>query len=67
MSGYAGMVAPPGYFTGYELQHYAGIIPVPRYWGRSFRGRGKGWRNRFYAPGLMGWQRFGNRIPMYGW
>lgn len=25
--------------------------------GCSFRGRGRGWRNWFYATGLTGWQR----------
>ncbi len=27
--------------------------------GRGFSGRGRGWRNMFYATGLPGWMRYG--------
>jgi len=34
--------------------------------GRGFGGGGRGWRNRYYATGLTGWQRAASAYPM-GW
>ena len=44
-----------GYCAGYAVPGYANAAG-----GRGFRGRGRGggrgWRNRYYATGLTGWQ-----------
>ena len=49
-----------GYCAGYDMPGY--MNPVPGY-GRSrgggWGGGGRGWRHRFYATGLFGWQRGG--------
>jgi len=52
-----------GYCAGYSVPGY--MSPLP---GRGFRGRGRGrgWRNRFYATGLTGWQRAAMGQPAYG-
>jgi len=57
-----------GYCAGYGVPGF--MNPVPgRYgaWGGGFwggRGRGCGWRNRYWATGLPGWARAG--IPAWG-
>lgn len=42
-----------GPLTGGGRGYCTGAAPGP--WGR--RGGGRGWRNRYYATGLTGWQR----------
>ena len=64
-----------GPMTGRKAGLCAGY-PVPGYmnpygWGAGmgFRGRGgggRGWRNRFYATGLTGWQRAAFGWPPWG-
>jgi len=54
-----------GYCAGYGMPGYAnpgggGGFGFGRGFGRG-RGGGRGWRNRFWATGLYGWQRG------YGW
>ena len=55
-----------GYCAGYGMP--GSMNPVPGYgargWGRG-RGGGQGWRHRFWATGLTGWQRAGLAGP--GW
>ncbi len=42
-----------GYCAGYPVAGF-----MNRFFGGGFgRGGGRGWRNRFYATGLTGWQR----------
>ena len=54
-----------GYCAGYGMPGYLNPVGGRRgFWGRGFGGRGRGgggfgWRNRFYATGLTGWQRAG--------
>jgi hypothetical protein len=57
-----------GYCAGYSAPGYANAVPGRGYgmgWGRGMAwggwgpGRGRGWRHRYYAPGLPGWARFG--------
>ncbi|MBN1554099.1 MAG: DUF5320 domain-containing protein [Phycisphaerae bacterium] len=60
-----------GYCAGYGVPGYMNPIG-----GRGFgafgggrglgRGGGRGWRNRYYATGLTGWQRAGWGYPAYG-
>jgi hypothetical protein len=52
-----------GYCAGYSVPGYAhpGAGRGYGFWGRG-RGGGRGWRNRFYATGLTGWQR-----AAFGW
>jgi len=55
-----------GYCTGNGMPGY--MNPVPGYGGRGWgrgRGGGRGWRYRFWATGLTGWQRAGLAGP--GW
>ncbi|NLH17187.1 MAG: DUF5320 domain-containing protein [Phycisphaerae bacterium] len=50
-----------GYCAGFGMPGYANL-------GRGFGvgfGRGRGWRNRFYATGLPGWMRFGGNVMPY--
>ncbi len=54
-----------GYCAGYDMPGYMNPIPGGGYGGLG-RGRGggwggggRGWRHRFYATGLTGWQRGG--------
>jgi len=45
----------------------AGTDGVYRTGGRFLgRGGGRGWRNRYYATGMTGWQRAAYRTPAYG-
>jgi len=57
-----------GYCAGYGMPGYMNPGPGRRLWfgrGRGFWawaggfGRGRRWRNMFYATGLPGWMRFG--------
>jgi len=54
-----------GYCAGYGAPGF--VNPVA---GRGFgawgRGRGRGWRNQYYATGLTGWQRAGMGGAAYG-
>ncbi|MBN1996422.1 DUF5320 domain-containing protein [candidate division KSB1 bacterium] len=50
-----------GYCAGYPHPGY--ITPGFGYWGRGFRGGGRGWSNRYYATGLTGWMR--SVYPVY--
>ena len=54
-----------GYCAGYSMPGFA----TPG-WGRGFWGRGRGggfgWRNRFVASGLTGWQRAAAGWPAWG-
>lgn len=57
-----------GYCAGYGVPGYANP-----WGGRGFgfggRGRGgggRGWRNRYYATGLTGWQRAATGYPAFG-
>ena len=43
-----------GFCAGYAAPGYANVWPR---W--AFGGGGRGWRNRYYATGLTGWQRAG--------
>ncbi|MBN2569342.1 MAG: DUF5320 domain-containing protein [Deltaproteobacteria bacterium] len=65
--GYTNMIPLRSYFPRYGISDYTGFISAPGYWGRGFGGRGRGWCNRVYTPGRMGWHRFGNRLSLYGW
>lgn len=51
-----------GYCAGYSAPGYANFVPGR---GRGFgrRGRGRGWRNGYYATGLTGWQRASMGLP----
>lgn len=49
-----------GYCAGYGMPGFANPLP-----GRGL-GRGRGWRNMFYATGLPGWMRFGGYAAPYG-
>ena len=47
-----------GYCAGYDMPGYMNPLLGRGFWGRGCgRGGGRGWRNRFYATGLTGWQR----------
>ncbi|HUU26275.1 MAG TPA: DUF5320 domain-containing protein [archaeon] len=54
-----------GYCAGYPVPGYMNPIGGRGYggWGR---GGGRGWRNRFYATGLTGWQRASLGYPAFG-
>jgi len=56
-----------GYCAGYGAPGYASPIPGHGFamgWGGGW-GRGRGWRNWYYATGLPGWARFGYK-PAWG-
>ncbi|HUW57233.1 MAG TPA: DUF5320 domain-containing protein, partial [Planctomycetota bacterium] len=54
-----------GYCAGYGVPGTMNAVPGRGFpgWGRGFgawgrgRGRGRGWRNWYWATGLTGWQR----------
>jgi hypothetical protein len=54
-----------GYCAGYPVPGFMNPIPGRGFWGWG-RGGGRGWRNRFYATGLTGWQRAAVGWPAYG-
>lgn len=62
----AGFCAVPG-VAGYMNQAPGGGFGN---WGRrrvgGFGGGGRGWRNRFYATGMTGWQRAAAGWPVFG-
>ena len=66
-----------GYCAGYATSGYVNPVAGRGFgaFGRGFGrggggfgrgGGGGGWRNRFYATGLAGWQRAGLGMPAYG-
>jgi len=64
-----------GYCAGFGVPGYANPIPG-RGFGMGFGigggawrrgGRGRGWRNMFYATGQPGWMRFGGCAAPYGY
>ena len=59
-----------GYCAGYPVPGTMNPVGGRGGWGRG-RGRGggrggRGWRNRFYATGLTGWQRVAMGSPGFG-
>jgi hypothetical protein len=46
-----------GFCAGFNMPGYMNQIP-----GGGF-GRGFGWRNRYYATGMTGWQRAAGAVP----
>ena len=46
-----------GFCAGYDVPGYENPMPGFRGQGRGW-GRGRGWRNRYYATGLPRWARF---------
>ena len=51
-----------GYCAGYGMPGFMNPIPGRGFWGRGFGGgwgRGRGWRNMYFATGLPGWARAG--------
>ncbi|MCK9263880.1 MAG: DUF5320 domain-containing protein [Deltaproteobacteria bacterium] len=61
-----------GFCAGYNVPGYAnpaypdGFRTRGRGRGRGFGRGGRGWRNRFYATGLAGWQRATTGWPAWG-
>ncbi len=56
-----------GYCTGFGAPGSMNIGSGRAYWGfAGGRGGRRGWRNRYYATGLTGWQRAGFGWPMWG-
>ena len=53
-----------GFCAGYAMPGYANAALGRGFWGRG-RGGGRGWRNQFYATGLMGWQRAAFGYPSF--
>ena len=55
-----------GFCAGYDAPGYGNPIPGRgfgrHFWGRGWRGGGRGWRHWYYATGLPGWMRLG-----FGW
>ena len=54
-----------GYRAGYGIPGYANLGYGRGYGLGCGRGGGRGWRNRFYATGLTGWQRAAVARPPY--
>lgn len=54
-----------GYCGGYQMPGFANLAATRGYFGRG-RGGGRGWRHRFYATGLTGWQRAAMEWPRGG-
>jgi hypothetical protein len=56
-----------GYCAGYDAPGYMNSVPGAGYFGRGRgsygRGLGRGFRNRYYATGLFGWQRASMGMP----
>jgi len=55
-----------GYCAGFPVPGYMNPIPGRGFWGRGFRGGGRGWRHWYYATGLPGWMRAGY-LPAWGY
>ncbi|MGB2660934.1 MAG: DUF5320 domain-containing protein [Candidatus Omnitrophota bacterium] len=58
-TGPRGMGSMTGGGRGYCAMPVGSFDGRPRIGRLSARGGGRGWRNRYYATGLMGWQRSG--------
>ena len=57
-----------GYCAGYSVPGYANPYGG-RYFGAgrgAFGGRGRGYRNQYYATGLPGWSRYNMGLPAWG-
>ena len=57
-----------GYCAGYSVPGFANPYQG-RYFGAgrgAFGGRGRGYRNQYYATGLPGWSRFNMGLPAWG-
>jgi len=54
-----------GYCAGYPVPGYMNPVGGAGFWGWG-RGGGRGWRNRFYATGLTGWQGAAAGLPAFG-
>jgi hypothetical protein len=57
-----------GYCAGYAVPGYMNPVGGRGFgggWGRG-RGGGRGWRNRYWATGLTGWQRAAVGAPAFG-
>jgi hypothetical protein len=54
-----------GYCAGFPTPGWTNL-GFGRGWFGGGRGRGRGWRNRFYATGLTGWQRAAMGWPAWG-
>jgi hypothetical protein len=52
-------------FCAVPLGRTAGNVPAGGFFRRGV-GRGRGWRNRYYATGMPLWQRDGYEYPAYG-
>jgi len=59
-AGYCAGFATPGYMNGPSGHGYGRGVG----WSRSFGG-GRGWRNRFYATGILGWMGYGAPATAY--
>ena len=56
-----------GYCAGYPAPGYTSPVGGRGFWGWGRgRGGGRGWRNRFFATGLTGWQRAAMGWPAFG-
>jgi hypothetical protein len=60
-----------GFCAGYGVPGYMNPVPGRGFGmgfgrGRGFGGGGRGWRHRFYATGLTGWQRAAYGYPAFG-
>jgi len=61
-----------GYCAGYSVPGYMNPLPGRFWYGRGYGrvpmgyGRGRGWRNWYYATGLPGWARAGYGLPAFG-
>lgn len=55
-----------GYCAGYNVPGYMNPVGGRGMgFGGGF-GRGRGWRNQYYATGLTGWQRAATGMPAWG-
>ncbi|KPK96288.1 hypothetical protein AMJ80_00810 [bacterium SM23_31] len=61
-----------GYCAGYSTPGYMNSIPgrggygFSRGSGRGLSGRGRGWKNSYWATGLPGWARGSYGFPAFG-
>lgn len=55
-----------GFCTGFGVPGHVNPGAEGGYYAGRGRGGGRGFRNRFYATGLTGWQREGGYIPPWG-
>ena len=59
--GYCAGYSVPGYMNTYGGRYFG----AGRAYGGGF-GRGRGYRNRYYATGLPGWDRYNTGMPAWG-